>query len=133
MNRFNDYETWLDIRVSDALHEVVNLECPYCDGDGDIVTYCDCCDAEKEEECEFCDGTGEVSPEQIDKSGKWKEAFTLYKYIHDLEHHVDLLAKAKGVSTEDILKDSNLVTADIVVPTTTGDKIETIIKGVKQC
>ena len=130
MNKFNDYETWLNIRISDALHEVINLECPYCDGCGDIIK--NLCDIEPEC-CDFCDGSGYVSPEQIDKTGKWKEVFTFYKYINDLYHHVDLLAKAKGVSTEEILKDSNLEYFDIVVPTTTGDKIETIIKGLKQC
>lgn len=50
---------------SETRHEIYSqqnpmIDCPTCDGDGDIYVKCDCCHNEDYRTCEDCLGSGEI-------------------------------------------------------------------------
>ena len=131
MMKFNDFATWFDIRVSDAISDNFLLPCPECDGDGFVITGCSCCDSETEEDCSFCDGEGKVTPEQINKVKKWHNVFTEWHYQQDLSNTVNAVAKVQGKTKQEVLENSNIEWEWMDSPTS--DKPYIQIHRVKPC
>lgn len=131
MLKFNDFATWFDIKVSDAIHENVPIICPECDGDLVIVIECSCCDSETESDCSFCDGEGKVMPSQITKARKWNNVFTEWHYQQDLYNTAKAVARARNTILQATLEDSNIEWEWMDSPLSSNPYIQ--IHGVKLC
>lgn len=66
---FTKYPEWRESVLQDLEDQVEEtdetLDCPDCDGEGEIHGECECCGQGTETECETCDGTGELDADHL--------------------------------------------------------------------
>jgi len=79
----SSYDKWQELKLRDLVEDNPLIDCPACDGDGEIYEICECCGSEKEEECGECEGDGRVRFNDLNDSQK-RKAFTRRVYFSEV-------------------------------------------------
>jgi len=77
------YEEWRELKMRDLAEDNPLINCPECDGEGEIFDFCECCGSDKDEECGECEGAGRVRFNDLGYNAKQK-AFTRRAYVKEV-------------------------------------------------
>lgn len=91
---FKSFINWQHGMISETEDDTVVL-CPTCEGEGVVITECDCCGSEKEEECHLCESSGKVVFGELDFNDQ-KRCYTRREYNTQLAYDVIKLANWLG-------------------------------------
>jgi len=81
--QINNYDQWLELKFR-TLEPGEPVYCLKCDGTGDVVETCHCCDNESEQPCSDCDGDGYKPFKDISTIGELSNYFNEEYYLREV-------------------------------------------------
>lgn len=85
-----------------SLDEDEKIECPDCNGYGEIEDECSCCGSDYTKDCETCDGDGELYFSELTGQQLSKHFLTAELYKEAVEKDVKDLARCLDLHYDDI-------------------------------
>lgn len=64
------FEDWRAAKRRDWEEDDPEINCPKCDGEGEIYETCPCCGHDSDDFCETCQGSGRLQFNQLDSADK---------------------------------------------------------------
>ena len=62
------YSDWKSQKIQDWTEDNPKIDCPKCEGEGEIFDTCPCCGHDSDEECGTCEGEGQVYFNELDST-----------------------------------------------------------------
>ncbi len=102
---FIKYNEWMESQKDSLLKraekkadELTEMECGYCEGEGEI----DCCECGSMKECDICDGQGVIEVTTAELKD-FKARFTVGEYLKQIATDVRLFCEWTGRDLEEFL------------------------------